>query len=110
MDATERDIYYYLKHRRRESISAREIGRRIGSKRKFRYNPEWASPILLRMAERGILEADAEGRYRLKPLPQKTTDGKRWVSPAIAQILRASGKEFTNVMTGDEEDEFFLNL
>ena len=106
----ERDIYYYLKSRRREFISEREISRRTGGKRKFRYAPDWAKPVLLRMMERGILETNAEGRYRLAPLPKHATEGKRWTSPLIAEILKASGKEFSNVMSGDVEDEYFLNL
>jgi len=110
MDAKEREIYYYLRSRRREFITAREIGRRAGGKRRFRVAPDWARPVLLAMAERGILESDAEGRYRLKPLPKKETDGKHWASPEIAKILKASGKGFTNVMTSEDEDDYYLNL
>ncbi len=110
MDAKEREIYYYLKPRRREFISVREISRRTGGKRRFRASPDWARPVLLEMAERGILESDAEGRYRLKPIPKKETEGKRWASPEIAKILEKSGKAFNNLMTSDVEDEYYLNL
>ena len=84
MDADERAIYYYLKSRRPQCVSDRDIGRHAGGKRRFRYNPEWAKPVLLRMIERGILETDAEGYYRLKPMPQKETKanaGPRRTSP-----------------------------
>jgi hypothetical protein len=110
MNALERDIYYYLKSRRREYLSIREIGRRAGGKRRFRAAPDWAKPILADMADRGIVESDAVGRYRLKPLPLKATKGKRWASPEIVDILKASGKQFSSIMTSDEEDEYYLKL
>ena len=82
MDAVEREIYHYLRSRRPKAVDPRDINRHVG-RRKFRSNPEWAKPALLRMQERGILETDAEGAYRLKPIPRQETDGKRWASPAM---------------------------
>jgi len=109
MDATEREIYHYLKSRRPKSVPARDINRHVG-RRRFRYNPEWAKPALLRMVERGILETDAEGSYRLKPIPRKDTEGKRWASPEIVEILKASGKAFNNLITHEDEDEYYDKL
>ena len=110
MTAQERDIYYYLKARRQEYIPLREISRRTGGKRRYKYNPDWARPVLASMTERGILESDPERGYRLKPIPKQSMDGKRWVAPEIAKILRASGKGFENVMTADDEDEYYDKL
>jgi hypothetical protein len=70
MDADERAVYYYVKSRRPQFVSDRDIGRHAGGKRRFRYNPEWAKPVLLGMIERDILETDAEGNYRLKAMPK----------------------------------------
>jgi len=110
MNAEERDIYYYLKARRREFIGIREISRRTGGKRKSRVNPDWARPVLMGMAERGILESDGEERYRLKPMVQQETKGKRWASPEISKLLKASGKDFHNVITPEDEDEYYDKL
>ena|ERR1035438_6947854 len=110
MNAAEREIYHYLKSRRPKSVPARDINRHVGSKRKFRYNPEWAKVTLLGMVERGILEADAEDSYRLKPIPPRDSQGKRWASPAIAEMLKASGKTFDNLITPEDEDEYYDNL
>ena len=110
MDADERAIYYYLKSRRPKSVPDRDISRHVGAKRRFRYNPEWAKPVLLRMIERGILETDAEGSHRLKPIPRRETKGKSWASPHIAEILKASGKAFRNVITLEDEDAYYTNL
>jgi len=110
MDADEREIYYYVKGRGRELSPVREISRRIGSKRRWRRSPEWARPVLERMAERGILEGDGDAGYRLKPKPQAEKTGKRWVSPAVAEILKASGKVFDNVVTHEDDDEYYDRL
>lgn len=110
MDAVEREIYHYLKSRRPNSVPARDINRHVGGKRRFRYNPDWATATLLGMVERGILETDAEGFYRLKPIPRKDIEGKRWASPAIAEILKASGKAFDNLITSEDDDDYYDKL
>jgi len=110
MDADERAIYYYLKSWRPKSAPVRDIARHVGGRRRFRYAPDWVRPVLLRMIERDILETDAGGFYRLKPIPPKETEGKRWASPEIAEILKASGKEFSNVLTQEDEDAYYESL
>ena len=110
MDADERAIYYYLKSRRPQHVAERDIGRHVGGKRRFRYNPEWAKPVLMRMVDRSIVETDADGSYCLKPMPKKETNGKLWASPQIIEILKASGKAFGNVITAEDEDEYYTKL
>jgi hypothetical protein len=90
MDADEREIFYFLKTWGQEFVSAKEIARRAAGKKKFHENPEWAKPVLMKMQERGLLESDTQGRYRVKPIPHKNKS-KRWVSPEIAKILQESG-------------------
>ena len=65
-------------------INASEISRRVDKKRVHK-EPHWAKPILMSMAERGILEADIQGRYRIKPVRLKKKG--KWVAPDIAKIL-----------------------
>jgi len=103
MDGDEREIYYFLKTRGDEYVNAVEIARRAGGKRKFHEDPEWAKPFLVRMTERGILQSDPLGRYRVKPVGRKGKD-KRWVSPDIAKILQESGVEVegTNELGSDD--------
>ena len=110
MDAEERAVYYYLKSCRPKSAPARDIARRTGSRRRFHYNPDWVQPVLARMVERGIVQADATGNYRLSPMPQKVTQGKRWASPEIAAILQSSGKGFNNLVTPEDEDAYYEAL
>jgi hypothetical protein len=90
MDSEEREIFDFLKTWGEEFISVKEIARRASSKKKFYTNPDWAKPLLGRMRERGVLENDTQGRYRIKPV-QKKGHGKRWVAPEIAKILSENG-------------------
>lgn len=91
MDSDERDIFNFLKTWSGQFVNAKEISRRAGSKKRFHENPEWAKVILLRMQDRGIVESDTGGRYRIKPV--KKEKHKRWVSPEIAKLLGEKGVE-----------------
>lgn len=112
MDADEREIYQFLKSWGGEYVGSREICRRAGNKNRFREDPDWAKPVLLRMEERGILESNATGHFRVKPVRKGKDKDKHWVSPDIAKILKESGVEIES--TGDESaigsDEYYDQL
>jgi len=111
MDADEREIYYYVKSWGQTFVSAREIARRAGGKHRFRHEPDWATPVITRMTERGILESDNGGHYRLKPAPKKNKENLRWVSPEVAKILKSSGKNFSETIIIEEDpDNYYENL
>ncbi|MDR3459182.1 MAG: hypothetical protein P4N60_17265 [Verrucomicrobiae bacterium] len=73
-------------------MNAKEIARRASTKKRFSEDPDWAKPVLMRLAENGILESDTSGRYRIKP-ENKHDKAHRWVSPDINQILKEGGVE-----------------
>jgi len=107
MDTEERDIFQFLKTWGTDFTNATEVCRRAGSKKKFYDDPGWAKPILMRMQERGILENDIQGRYRIKPVHKKKV--KQWVAPDIAQILKEGGV----AVEGEEaigEDDYYEQL
>ncbi len=104
MDADERDICLYLKGFLHQFVSFREISKRAGGKRRYRQEPEWATPVLSRLVERGIIESDSTGHYRLKIRPKRER-ATRWVSPQIRKILEKSGKDFNGVFEVDKDDE-----
>jgi hypothetical protein len=108
MDGDERDIYQFLKTWGTQYVGAAEISRRATTKKRFYDDPDWAKVVLMRMAERNILEGDSQGRYRIKPASRKDKN-KRWVAPDIAKILHESGVE---VETGDglASDEHYEQL
>jgi len=108
MDIDEREIFLFLKSYGGDFVAAREICRRAGGRRRYQVDHEWAIPILLRMNERGILEMNPEGQYRVKPQKKKND---RFVSPDIAKILKDSGVEVEGVDTsGIGPDEFYEQL
>ena len=109
MDADEREIFYFLKSERANFVPANSIGRHAGGKNRHRESPEWAKPVLLRMAERGILELGPAGAFRLKPMPVVDPNTRRWVSPQIAEMLRKSGKQFEAVMQQPDNEEAYYD-
>ncbi len=112
MDSDEHDIFKFLKTWGAEFTSAMEVCRRAGSKKRFYEEPSWAKPIMQRMEERGILESDIQGRYRIKPVANKKK-GNKWVAPDIAKILKESGVEMDAADGSGEEiadDEYYDDL
>src|SRR6185503_3601316 len=57
-------IVNFLKTAPAVFFSEREIARKAGQKRQFRDNPDWAKPLLLRLASESIIQTDAFGHYR----------------------------------------------
>jgi hypothetical protein len=108
MDGDEREIFHFLKTWGSEFVGAVEIARRAGIKKRFYDEPDWAKPVLMRMADRGILESDSSGRYRIKPISRKDKQ-KRWVAPDIAKILQESGVEVED-SNDIASDEFYNEL
>jgi hypothetical protein len=68
MDTDERFICDYLKTFRGQFVCQREIARRASGKRRFNDEPNWAVPVLARLVDKRIVEADAAGHYRLCPM------------------------------------------
>ncbi len=104
MDADERSICTYLKSWPNEFISGREISRRAGGKWRFRQDPQWATPVLTRLVEKGVVEEDSTGHFRLV-VKQDKAKPKKWVSPQIRKILENSGKDFGQVTEIEDPDE-----
>jgi hypothetical protein len=111
VSSDEREIFQFLKTWGVTFVGANEVCRRAGSKKKFHEDPHWAKPLLMNMVDRGILESDVSGRFRVKALPRKDKS-KRWVAPEIAKILEGKGIQ----VEGSEEggaaapDEYYDQL
>jgi hypothetical protein len=105
MDADEKEVCNFLKAWRGQFVSGREIARRAAGKWRFRDDPNWAAPILMRLVEKGVVEADASGYYQLRPRDKKKP--KKWVSPQMKAILEQSGKDFGELLSAEEQDDFF---
>ncbi len=101
MDADEKEISNFLRSFRGQFISGREIARRAGGKWKFRQDPHWAVPILTRLVEKGVLERDSTGHFRLRP--KEKNEKKKWVSPEVQKILAKSGIDFKEIIEIEDE-------
>jgi hypothetical protein len=109
MDADEREIIEFLKTFGEGWVSAKEVCRRAGGKKRFYEDNNWARPILQRLMERRLLEVDLMGRFRVRPESKK--DRKpRWVSPDIEKILRESGVQVDIERADAASDESAENL
>ncbi len=104
MDADERAICIYLKSWPGQFVSGREIGRRAGGKHRFRRDPDWAIAILGRLVEKGIIETDTGGHFRLVKRERKE-QGRKWVSPQIKKLLEKSGKDFEKTFEIEGSDD-----
>jgi hypothetical protein len=104
MDADERDICLYLKGFPGQFVSFGEISKRAGGKGRYRQEAEWATPVLSRLVEKGVVESDSTAHYRLKAKLKKERTA-RWMSPEIKKILSKSGKEFNGVFEVEDDDD-----
>ena len=94
MDADEKDILTYLKVWSGQYVSAREIARKAAGKKRFEKEPNWAVPVLGRLLEKSLVEADSMAHYRLVPENKKEKPG-RWISPQMQKLLEKTGKDFS---------------
>ena len=102
MDAEEKEICEFLKSWPGQFVSQREICRRAGGKWRFRENPNWALPVLSRMVEKGVLESDASGHFKLVT-EKKQDKKKRWISPHLKKILEGGGAAGSGGVTEIED-------
>jgi hypothetical protein len=109
MDADEKDVFRYLRGEGAQFISLNSISRHAGGKHKFRESPEWAKAAVLRMLERGILEVNDSGAYRLKPRPLNDSSTRHWVSPQIAAVLRQRGNKFDDLLQIEGDTETYYD-
>ncbi|HVV01190.1 MAG TPA: hypothetical protein VHH88_07485 [Verrucomicrobiae bacterium] len=101
MDADEREVCDYLRSWKDQFVSGKEICKRAGGKWRAREDPNWAVPVLLRLVEKGIIESDSNGHYRLLPEEQEARK-KVWVSPQNKKLLEEAGRAFDELTNTPE--------
>jgi hypothetical protein len=65
-------VFDFLKSCPNTYISANEIARRVGGRKRLRENPDWIRPVLRRMISEELIETDEYGGFRLK-MRERTT-------------------------------------
>ena len=104
MNAEEQTINHFLRGMPGQWVSAREICRRADGRRRYNKEPHWAQPILVLMVEKGLIETDNQGHYRVEKR-NKIQRRRTWLSPQMQRILERSRKPFDNVLVVDEDDD-----
>jgi hypothetical protein len=66
MGTDEIQVFEYLKSCPNTFVSATEIARRVGGRKRLRENPDWIRPVLRRMVADELVEADEYAGFRLK--------------------------------------------
>ena len=87
-------IVNFLKTAPEAFFSQREIARKAGQRGQFRTNPDWAKPILFRLANEDIIQTDAFGHYRIVPGREQAKRGSIPLAPCVAQTLASSDTIF----------------
>jgi hypothetical protein len=67
MNHDEDMILGYLRKFPNAFVSAMEICKRAGDRKRFASEPDWAKPVLVRMTQQRVLECNVTGQYRIKP-------------------------------------------
>ena len=99
MSADETAIMDYLKTTRGIFVSGREIARRADGKRRYEEDRTWAVHVLRNLVNKGAIESDSCGHFRIPPEEDKQQKRKRLrhLSPQMRRILENSGKTFEGV-------------
>lgn len=58
-------ILRYLQQLNGAGATAREICRKAGTKDRWKENERWADPFLRSLRDKGLIETDAGGHYKL---------------------------------------------
>jgi len=98
MTDEENYILDFLKTARNSFVSEREITRKAAGRHHAESTPDWAKILLKQMVRRQILETDPAGYFRLKPRTVEA-NGRKWISPHLAKILKKSEKDFASSVT-----------
>ncbi len=105
MNSDEREIFHYLQtlgrgiHQRQGNLP------RASTKKRYHEDPDWAKPLLMGMAERGILESDAMGRFRVKPKPKKGHKATLGVARDRKNCSRKMASRVEDTEGGPSSDE-----
>jgi hypothetical protein len=103
MDADERDITHYLATWGEQFVHLKEICRRAAGKKRFGQEPDWAREPLLRLVDRGVVEADTMSRFRLTP--EKHGKNQKWIAPDINKILQEGGVHVEGAVNIDADPD-----
>ena len=77
LNADEQCIIQYLKCCGEGGASAREVGRKASSKDRWKDDERWAYGPLSALKDKGLIETDPGGKFRLPPAKNAKSLGQR---------------------------------
>lgn len=77
LNADEQCIIQYLKCCGEGGASAREVGRKASSKDRWKEDERWAYAPLSALKDKGMIQTDAGGKYKLPPETNDKPLGQR---------------------------------
>ena len=98
-------IIDYLKPLGKHFASSKEVCRRAGGKQRFIDDPYWAKPLLKKLEKKGMLESNPSGHFRIKGDPDEEKKQVP-VSPHIQSILARSGKDFSETIVLEVDEDY----
>ncbi|HEX3798974.1 MAG TPA: hypothetical protein VH413_09760 [Verrucomicrobiae bacterium] len=104
MNAEEKAIIEFLRGYGPTFVTAKEISRKVGGRKRCEKEPGWALPILAKMTREGTIEADALGHFRLVKQTDKKKRFGKFVSPQLLRILKSSGRTFEAIVIDEDEE------
>ena len=100
----ETSIIDYLKQYPHTFVSAVEVCKKAGGRKRFARDREWARPVLRRMAVDGWLEGNGYGQYKL--IDEALGDKKCSKADRIARTQKAISQHVLSMDNGDDEKPF----
>jgi len=92
MDPDETILFTYLNSWPGDFVSCQQICRQADGRRRFQQDSRWALVPLNRLVDKGLVETDGAGRYRV-PVERKVDKKPApWISPHIKNLLERNGK------------------
>ena len=101
MNAEEKEIFDYLKTCPRIFVSANEVSKRVGNRKKYLEDRTWARPLLRRMELDGLLETNNLGEYRLSAASGETTTFLKALSTPVPGVALSD----TTIILLEDVDE-----
>jgi hypothetical protein len=74
MNGDDQMVLGYLQKYPLSFVSAMEVSKRAAGKKRFLDNHDWAKPVLQGLTLQKILEVDALGHYRIRPVKEEVEE------------------------------------
>ena len=61
--------------------------------------------VMDKLVEKGVVETDPQGHFRLKKVEPGDRRKRTWISPQVRRILERSARDFSTVIAVEDDEE-----